>query len=126
MPTGVAALRDLVAEDVDALVSYWFTSGDEFLDFMGVDRKRLGTTEDTRQRFLRAIRTGDPSQRTFALAITLDGELVGYTLLNRYTPETNYGHWHITVPHSASVRHFDGPVSAPRQEPTSTLFQSRA
>jgi hypothetical protein len=97
-PRGVAALRDFAVEDVDAIVRYWFTSGDEFLDFMGIDRERLGTMEDTRHRFLRAIRTGDPSQRTFALAITLDGELAGYTLLNRHTPETNYGHWHITVP----------------------------
>ena len=95
---GVAALRDLTAEDIDAIVSYWFTSGDEFLDLMGVDLKRLGTMEDTRQRFLDAIRTGDPNQKTFALAITFDGELAGYTLFNHYTPETNYGHWHITVP----------------------------
>ena len=98
VPRGVAALRDFAAEDVDAIVSYWFTSGDEFLDFMGVDRERLGTMEDTRHRLLRAIRTGDLSQKTIALAITLDDELAGYTLLNRYTPETNYGHWHITVP----------------------------
>jgi len=39
-----------------------------------------------------------PNQKTFALAIALNGALVGYTLLNRCTPETNYGHWHITVP----------------------------
>ena len=32
------------------------------------------------------------------MAITLDSELIGYTLLNRYAPSTNYGHWHITVP----------------------------
>jgi RimJ/RimL family protein N-acetyltransferase len=98
IPQGVAALRDLEASDIDALVSYWFGSGDEFLNFMGIDRGRLGTMEDTRQRFLHAIRTDDPNQKSFALAITLDGELAGYTLLNRYAPETNYGHWHITVP----------------------------
>jgi hypothetical protein len=96
---GVAALRDFAAEDVDAIVRYWFASGDEFLDFMGVDRERLGTMEETRRRFLGAIRTGDANQRTLALAITLDGELAGYTLLNRYAPQANYGHWHITVPH---------------------------
>lgn len=98
MPKGAAALRDLAVEDVDAIVRYWFTSSDEFLDFMGIDRQRLGTMEDTHQRFLRAIRTGDPNQKAFALAITFDCELVGYTLLNRYTPETNYSHWHIIVP----------------------------
>ena len=98
LATGVAALRDLSKNDVDTVVRYWFTSSDEFLDFMGVDRERLGTMEDTSRRFLRAIRTGDPNQNTFALAITLDGEQVGYTLLNRYSPEKNYSHWHITVP----------------------------
>lgn len=99
VPRGIATLRDFGTEDVEAIVRYWFTSGDEFLDFMGIDRRRLGTMEDTRQRFLRAIRTGDSNQGTFALAITFNGELAGYTLLNRYTPETNYSHWHITVPH---------------------------
>jgi hypothetical protein len=98
IPLGVAALRDFATEDIEAVVSYWFTSGDKFLDFMGVDRERLGTMDDTRRRFLRAIRTGDPSQKTFALAITLNGELAGYSLLNRYSPDTNYGHWHITTP----------------------------
>ena len=99
LPGGVAALRDIAADDIESIVRYWFTSGEEFLDFMGVDRRRLGTMEDTRQRFLCAIRTGAPSQKTFALAVTLDGELAGYTLLNRHAPETNYSHWHIMLPH---------------------------
>jgi hypothetical protein len=98
VPGGVAALRDLAAADVEAIVRYWFTSGDQFLDFMGVDRNRLGTMEATGERFLGAIRTGDPSQKTFALAVTFGGELAGYTLLNRYAPETNYSHWHIMLP----------------------------
>jgi hypothetical protein len=98
LPLGTAALRDLSEEDIDSVVRYWFTSSDEFLDFMGVDRRRLGTKEETRQRFLGAIRTGEREQKAFALAITLNGILVGYTLLNRYAPETNYSHWHILVP----------------------------
>jgi hypothetical protein len=98
LASGVAALRDLSRNDIDSVVRYWFTSGDEFLDFMGVDRERLGTVADTSRRFLGAIRTGDPNQKTFALAITFNGELAGYTLLNRYSPETNYSHWHIMIP----------------------------
>ena len=43
LPNGIAQLRDLAIGDVDAIVSYWFTSGDDFLDFMGIDRERLGT-----------------------------------------------------------------------------------
>jgi RimJ/RimL family protein N-acetyltransferase len=58
----------------------------------------LGTVEDTRQRFLRAIPTGDPNQPTLAWAIVVAGGFAGYTLLNRYSSETNYSHWHITDP----------------------------
>ena len=32
---------------------------------------------------------------SFALAITLDEQLIGYTLLNRYSEDVNYSHWHI-------------------------------
>jgi hypothetical protein len=98
-PAGGAALRDFSAQDVDAVIEYWLTSSDDFLDFMGVDRNRLGTAQDISRRFLSAIRTGDPNQKTIAFTITLNGELAGYTLLNRYTPEQNYSHWHITAPH---------------------------
>ncbi len=92
----LAALRDLVAGDIDAVVRYWHGSGDEHLDYLGIDRSLLGGIDDTRQRFVQAIRTGDPNQRSLAFAITLDGEFAGYTLLNRYAPESNYSHWHIT------------------------------
>jgi hypothetical protein len=93
---GLAALRDLVVGDVDAVVRYWYGSGDEHLNYLGIDRSLLGSIEDARQRFVQAIRTGDPNQRSLAFAITLDGEFAGYTLLNRYAPEINYSHWHIT------------------------------
>lgn len=96
--TGLATLRDLAPEDIDAIVHYWYLSGDEHLDFLGIDRSLLGTKQDTRQRFLRAIPTGEPDRQTMAFAITVNGEFAGYTLLNRYTPEINYSHWHITAP----------------------------
>ncbi len=96
---GVASLRDLHVGDVAAVVRYWHESGDEHLDALGIDRARLGTREDTRQRFLRALGDGDPAQPAMAFAITLDGALVGYTLLNQYAADTNYSHWHIIVPH---------------------------
>lgn len=95
---GLAALRDLRSDDVGAVVRYWHDSGDEHLDRLGIDGARLGTHADTEQRYLRAIRGGDREQRTMAFAITLDGRLVGYTLLNRYSPEINHSHWHITDP----------------------------
>jgi hypothetical protein len=95
---GVAVLRELNPDDVDAIVRLWYDSDDEFLGFLGIDRSFLGTVEHTRQRFLRAIPTGDPDQRNMAFAITVNGRFSGYTLLNRYTPEINYSHWHITNP----------------------------
>jgi hypothetical protein len=49
--TGVVALRDLQPEDIEHIVRFWYGSGDEFLEFLGIDRARLGTPEDTRQRF---------------------------------------------------------------------------
>jgi hypothetical protein len=93
---GMAALRRLDPEDIEAIVRFWYNSGDELLDYLGIDRSRLGTVEDTRRRFLRAIPTGDPDQRSIAFAIAVNGQFAGYTLLNRYTPEINYSHWHIT------------------------------
>jgi hypothetical protein len=93
---GKAELRDLAAEDVEVIVRYWHTSGDGYLDYLGIDRVRLGSTEDTRRRFADAIPTGDSNQKNLAWAITVDGSFVGYTLLDRYAPEINYFHWHIT------------------------------
>jgi hypothetical protein len=54
--------------------------------------------EDTRRRFLRAIPSGDPDQQSIAFATTVNGRFAGYTLLNRYTSEINYSHWHVTNP----------------------------
>ena len=93
---GLALLRDLEEPDIDRIVRYWHESGDEHLNFLGIDRKLLGTREDTQQRFRRALASGDPDQANIAFAIVLDGELIGYTLLNRYSAEINYSHWHIT------------------------------
>jgi hypothetical protein len=95
--SGEAGLGDLAPADLPAIIDYWLLSPDEHLASMGVDRQRLGSEEDIRRRFLNAIRTGDPSQSTISLGITLDERLVGYTLLNRYSEEVNYSHWHIIV-----------------------------
>jgi hypothetical protein len=92
---GVAGLRDLTPADLPAVVDYWLWSPDEHLADMGVDRQLLGSQEDIHQRFANAIRTGNPSQSTMALGITLEDRLIGYTLLNRYSEDVNYSHWHI-------------------------------
>lgn len=72
--------------------------GDDFLDFLGIDRSLLGSRDDTRQRFTRAMWNGDVNQSNVAFAITVNGDYAGYTLLNRYGPDDNYSHWRITNP----------------------------
>jgi len=96
--SGVAGLSDLLSEDIPAIVEYWTKSPQEFLEFMGIDRGRLGGVAEITARLSQAIRTGDEKQKNIALGITLDERLVGYTLLNRYSREENYSHWHIAVP----------------------------
>jgi RimJ/RimL family protein N-acetyltransferase len=96
--SGLAGLRDLTSSDLPAIADYWLLSPDEYLTAMGVDRQRLGSAEDIHKRFFNAIRTGEAVQPSIALAITLDEDLVGYTLLNRYSADVNYSHWHIVVP----------------------------
>jgi len=95
---GAAGLRDLVRDDITAIVDYWTKSPPEFLEFMGVDRGRLGGEAEIAARLAQAIRTGDEKQANMAFGIMLDARLVGYTLLNRYSREENYSHWHIIVP----------------------------
>ena len=92
---GIAGLRDLTATDLPTIVDYWLLSTAEYLDFMGVDRELLGSSEEIHGRFAKAIRTGDPNQSAISLGITLNERLVGYTLLNRYSEDVNYSHWHI-------------------------------
>jgi hypothetical protein len=94
----MASLRPLVLGDVEAVVDYWFGASDEFLDTAGIDRVKLGRPSDVRARYERAVPSGDPNQMTLAWAIDLDGRMVGYTLLNRYTAERNHSHWHIIEP----------------------------
>jgi RimJ/RimL family protein N-acetyltransferase len=95
-PSGAAQLRDLEGRDIEPIAHYWFESGDAHLDFLGIDRNRLGKREDINERFQRAIPTGDANQARLAFAITLDGDFIGYTLLVRSDPQNNYSHWHIT------------------------------
>lgn len=95
---GTAGLRGVCNADLPAIVNYWASSSNEFLDFMGVDRQRLGSPEQIHARFSNAIRTGNLVQPALGFAITLDERLIGYTLLNHYSEHTNYSHWHIVEP----------------------------
>jgi RimJ/RimL family protein N-acetyltransferase len=92
---GTASVRDVEPVHVDTFVRYWHFSGYEHLDYMGIDRVRLGTPEETRARFLRAIRNGTREQAHVAFSITLADRLIGYTNLNRHALDENYPHLHL-------------------------------
>jgi RimJ/RimL family protein N-acetyltransferase len=95
---GIAALRDAEEADIDLIVDYWYLSTEEYLIDMGADPARLGKPAQTRERYMRALRNGDPAQSSILFSIQLDGRFVGFTLLNQYDPQTNYSHWHIVNP----------------------------
>ena len=92
---GTATLCDAQEADIDWIIDYWYSSTEDYLADMGVDLARLGTPEQARLRYMRALRTGDPTQSSILFAIKLDGRFAGFTLLNQYEPQINYSHWHI-------------------------------
>jgi len=94
-PVGIIALRDVEEDDIEEFVRYWHESGDEHLRYFHVDLDRLGTPDDTRARFQASRRTGDPNQQTIAFSVTLEGNIVAYFNLNRYSPLQNYPHVHV-------------------------------
>jgi RimJ/RimL family protein N-acetyltransferase len=94
-PHGIVAVRDVEADDIEEFVRYWHESGDEHLRYLHVDRDKLGTPNDTRARFQASMRTGDLNQQTIAFSVTLEGSIVAYFNLNRYSPLQNYPHVHV-------------------------------
>ena len=105
MRAGILELRDAMPTDVDAYVDYWHNSGDRIINFLRIDRTRLGTAEDSYRRFLRMIRVPGTEQPSIVFTITLNGEVMGYTNLNRHGPDDNYPHFHTYLhTHRSSVR----------------------
>ena len=92
---GIATLCDAEEADIEAIIDYWYSSTEEYLADMGVDRTRLGKPEQARLRYRQALRNGDPAQSSILFTIKLDGKFAGFTLLNQYESQTNYSHWHI-------------------------------
>lgn len=90
--------RDLLRSDLPRIADYWSSAEPAFLERLGVDGSRFGGREGIMARFEPAIPSGDADQAKLAFAIDLDGEMVGYTNLNRYGPSENYSHWHIIDP----------------------------
>lgn len=94
MRAGILTLRDAVPTDMDAYVNYWHYSGEEIKNSLGIDRTKLGTPEDSAKRFLEMIRVSDADQPNILITITLNDEVVGYTNVNRHSPDDNYVHMH--------------------------------
>ncbi|HEX8745070.1 MAG TPA: GNAT family N-acetyltransferase [Thermoleophilaceae bacterium] len=91
-------LRDLADDDIETFVAYWHESPPEHLAFLGVDPDKLGTPDDTRERFRRSIRNGDPEQERVVFVVTVDGRPVAYTNLHFVGPGENYIHGHVVDP----------------------------
>ena len=94
LKSGLLAVRDALPDDVDAYISYWHYEGDRVIDMLGIDRTKLGTPDDTRQRFFDMIRTPQALQKDALFTITLDGKVIGYTNINRYGAVDNFAHLH--------------------------------
>jgi hypothetical protein len=95
MRAGTLAVRDALPSDVDAFLKYWHYSGDKIINFLRIDRAKLGTPEDTRQRFFSMIRNPEMvDQPSVVFTLTLNGEVIGYTNVNRRGPDDNYPHFH--------------------------------
>jgi ribosomal protein S18 acetylase RimI-like enzyme len=90
-------VRDLHDEDIDVFISYWHDSPDEYLDFLGVDRDKLGSRDDTRARFRQSIRSGDDDQERIVIVGTLGDSIFGYANLHFAGADT-YLHAHIVDP----------------------------
>src|SRR5579871_4875465 len=55
---GIATLCDAQEADIESIIDYWYSSTEEYLADMGVDRTRLGKPEQARLRYRRALRNG--------------------------------------------------------------------
>lgn len=111
---GRVALRDAMPADVTAYVHYWHYSGEKVKDLLAIDRKKLGTPEDSRKRFFDMIRIPGADQPNVLFTITLNDEVIGYTNINRYGPEDNYVHLHTYCAGVRSALRARGSRAAPR------------
>jgi RimJ/RimL family protein N-acetyltransferase len=105
LPGGTIRIRDLAETDIDVCVAYWHDNDEEHLRLLNIDVKKLGTPEETRERFRSMIRTDDPDQRSVAFAVTLDGRLIGYVNINRDGADA-YPHVHIFDPTARAQGYF--------------------
>lgn len=97
MRAGILRVRDAMPEDVRHYVKYWHYSGDRIINFLRIDRDRLGGPEESEQRFMSMIRNSGASQKSVIFSITLNDQVIGYTNLNMHNSIENYPHFHTYI-----------------------------
>lgn len=92
---GSLALRDAQPADLDSYLGYWHYSGERTKEMLGIDRRKLGTPADTRERFLAMIRKPGTYPSDVIFTATLNALVIGYTNMNRYGADEAYVHLHL-------------------------------
>jgi len=91
---GLLAVRDAIPADVEAYVNYWHYSGERVKQLLGIDLQRLGTPQDSRERFLRMLPVPDGAPADTIFTITLNDAVIGYTNINWRGPDDSCVHLH--------------------------------
>lgn len=91
---GLLAVRDAIPADVEAYVNYWHYSGERVKQLLGIDPQRLGTPQDSRERFLRMLPVPDGAPADTIFTITLNDAVIGYTNINWRGPDDSCVHLH--------------------------------
>lgn len=87
-------LRDLVEDDIEAIVSYWHDGDPAFLHSLGADPAKLVSRETTRERLLSSLDPiGLPAKAYFVLSSGRD--LLAYTNLNFRSASEAFAHFHV-------------------------------
>lgn len=90
-------MRGFSAADVERVVDYWHSASPEFLEDMGADPAKLSTRAATTEKFRAAI-YGTVPRKHVAMAVELDGKLVGYSNAYINEPGVGYPHVHVLEP----------------------------
>lgn len=90
-------VRDMLEEDIETFVSYWH-DGIADLDFLGIDRAKLGSRDDTRARFRQLCRRHGPRDVAVGFTFCRNGAIIGFTNINILGRPDGYVHVHLTDP----------------------------
>jgi RimJ/RimL family protein N-acetyltransferase len=94
---GLVSVRDMREEDIETFVSYWH-DGIADLEFLGIDRKKLGSRDDTRERFRQLCRRDGRRDIAVGFTFCYDDRVIGFTNVNILGRPKGYVHVHLTDP----------------------------